>query len=86
MAYSADFTKVKGVFTEKEYKHQFEYELAETPIEFDGRVYDKMVYVGLNGEKRYANIMKTISYIIVDESDCDVYKVQRWEITKHRRY
>lgn len=86
MAYAIDFTKAVGIFTEKEYNHIFEYEPAETPIEFDGKSFDKLVSVGFNGEKRYAHILKTVAYIIVDESDCDVYKVQRWEITKHRRY
>ena len=84
MAYAANYVdnKILGCFTESEVGNVFEYFKAEsTP--FPG--YDFKVCVG-NGESRYAKVLETVVYIVIDE-DADGQAVEsKWYIKKHRHY
>lgn len=77
---------ILGSFKETEHNNKFEYTNTRTPIFYQNLAYDKLVYVGFNGEYRYARIMKTIAYIIVDELDCNQYVVEKWNIKQHITY
>lgn len=73
-----------GVFTEKKYGNRFEY--AAAPHLLFGEEYPHRLYVGYNGETRYANVKKTVAYVVVDENDEGSPVVQKWDIKNHVTY
>lgn len=89
MSYSPigfDTSSLAGAFNEVEYGKRFEYTKAGFPIEHDGKLFDYLIFVGPVGqETRHAHILKTVAYVIVDETD-DGYTVEKWNIKKHDRF
>lgn len=73
-----------GVFTEKEFGHRFEYAGEPNPI--FGHEYPHRLYVGNSLEYRYANVKKTVAYVVVDENDDGSPVVQKWDIKNHVIY
>lgn len=35
---------------------------------------------------RYANVKKTVAYIVVDEDDCGQPVIEKWSIKNHRKF
>ena len=49
--------------------------------------YDNLIYVGPNGcETRYAKILKTVAYVVIDENPDGSPVVEKLYIKKHRNY
>ena len=78
-----------GVFVERDTGNYFEFsyndEQGEAP-EWPHRV-----WVGGGGVAgmtgwRYARVMKTVAYIVVDENDYGEAVVEKWYIKNHREY
>lgn len=84
---------VSGIFTEKEYSHNFEY--GEIP-RFPGFEYGlkhgatHLVYVGgdpcFGWPYRYAKIKKTVVYVATDEDDYGFPVWEKWHIKNHVQY
>lgn len=73
-----------GAFTEKDHGHRFEYVAESNPI--FGNEYPHRLYVGHNGETRYANVKKTVAYVVVDEEADGSPVVEKWFIKNHVIY
>ena len=72
-----------GYFTEKDYGEVLHPDLKT------GRntVYPHLVFVGPEGDQvRMAFVKKTVAYVVVDEIDTDVYRIEKWNIKNHRSY
>lgn len=70
-----------GYFKEKEHGHWFDYQDADyTP--FVG--FDKIVKIGNNtNETRFAKILKTVAYVVVDEAANGMPIVEKWQLKKN---
>ncbi len=72
-----------GNFIECDFENLFEYsEAANSP--FEG--FDQQIYVGNNGETRFAKILKTVAYIVIDEGDDGAAITEKWQIRRNRAY
>lgn len=89
---------VLGRFTNRETKKVFEYIKAEDVTESglcpmiivgNGKVVaaDRQIFVGPEGDqKRYAYIMKTVVYVVVDETNPNEWVVEKWSVKDHVEY
>jgi hypothetical protein len=80
-----------GTFVEKEVGNHFEYSVNTCP-DFDGNreAYPHIVWVGGDSVAgmmgyRYANVKKTVAYIIVDEDENGPV-LERWFLKKNVSY
>jgi len=74
---------VRGQFREKDFGLLFEFSRAsETPF---GKEYDMLVWVG-HDMYRYAKVLKTVAYIVVDEDADGNSVIEKWQIKNHREY
>jgi len=49
--------------------------------------YDNMIYVGpMGSETRYAKILKTVAYVVIDENADGTPVVEKWNIKKFKNY
>jgi hypothetical protein len=79
--------RVRGYFTEKECSQLFEYSeprLGEVPP--FGEEYGMKVWVGNDANFRWAKILKTVAYIVVDEDSDGSPITEWWELKRHRVY
>ena len=80
-----------GSFTEKEHGNNFEYSLNDDTDDFTLSIvenYPHKVWIGntVNDSGwRYARVLKTVAYIIVDE-DNDGPVLERWFLKKNTEY
>lgn len=84
MAFYSWSTDCIGQFTEKEVGNYFEYSLNA-----DGwfAEYPHIVWVGGPGQGyRYANVKKTVAYIVVDEDEYGDPIEEKWYIKQHVKY
>jgi hypothetical protein len=77
-----------GMFVEKEHGNTFEYSVNDDASEF-GANYPHKVWVGsqlIGGDQgyRYAKVMKTVAYVIVDEDEGGPV-LERWFLKKHKK-
>ena len=76
--------KGQGFFQEKEYGRYFDYydvnlyDDGYTP--FDG--YEHRVHIGHN-QTRYAKVLKTVAYIVVDESEDGKPVLEKWKLKRN---
>lgn len=83
---------VTGCFNHKETGRHFDFSNALdvfTVTEKSGKVhlFPHRVYVGPEGkETRMARVLKTVAYVIVDETDDGQMVVEKWPIKKHTLY
>lgn len=78
-----------GNFIEKEHGNNFEYSLNNEQDEYS-KYYPHKVWVGslqIGGDSgwRYANVKKTVAYVIVDEDE-DGPVVERWFLKSNEEY
>lgn len=80
-----------GCFVEKDTGRCFEYSVNDEPVDF-AHNYPHKLWVGGSGKGvagmwgwRYANVKKTVAYIITDEDD-GVPIVERWYLKSNVRY
>ena len=90
MAFYTYTQKPIGRFVEKDTGNYFEYSLNDEPMNF-GEDFPHKVWVGGGGVAgmtgwRYANVKKTVAYIVVDEGDLGQPVVEKWDIKKNVEY
>lgn len=82
-----DYSNLEGLFRECEYGYIFEYTYSGFPLEQDGMIFDKLIFVGPYGnETRHCHVLKTVVYVIVDEDEFGRYVIEKWKIKKHTIY
>lgn len=80
-----------GQFVEADHGHTFEY--ADRPAGLGGDFAPEaqhLVYVGGEGQYRFARVLKTVAYIITNVNDdnepvWEKWQI-KWQIKQHRRY
>lgn len=84
--------KVLGYFTEKSHGRQFDYvendEMVLFPLAHGGKNvrFPHKVFVGPDGKDwRYAYVKGSVAHVVVDETELG-WKVDRWDIVRHRRF
>jgi len=93
MGYYTYTKEAIGNFVEKEHGNNFEYSLNEEQDAYTLSIvenYPHKVWVGsgqIGGDSgwRYANVKKTVAYVIVDEDDCGPI-LERWFLKKNTEY
>lgn len=84
MSFWIHATDVVGTFVEKDTGNVFEFSTADQPV-FPG--FDHRVWVGgvVNDQGyRFARVLKTVAYVVVDEDEFGQPVVERWFIHKRR--
>ena len=86
MAYApASVEKVLGEFVEKDFANYFHYsENNHCFLDFH-KDYPHIVWVG-DGQYRYAEVKKTVAYIVTDEDECGLPVVEKWFIKNRKEY
>lgn len=83
--------KTIGYFTEMSHGKIFDYAMADemilSPLAHGGKnvLFPHMIFVGFNHETRYAYVKGSVAHVIVNEND-DGWVVEKWDITKHRKF
>jgi hypothetical protein len=81
--------RVTGSFVVKETGKRFEYcdsdQVVFSSLAHGGKevAFCNQIFVGPDGEKRYAFVGSTVVHVIVDETDKG-WVVQKWKICQHR--
>lgn len=79
-----DRNNVAGHFIEVEYGHYFNF---SKPCDSPFFGYNQKVWVGNAPEQfRWANILKTVVYIVIDEGADGMPIVEKWKIKNQRNY
>lgn len=77
---------ILGSFVEKDYGNLFEFSVNDEPEHFVSRKnYPHKVWVEENGW-RYARVLKTVAYVVTDESEDGYPLFEKWFIKDHRTY
>ena len=79
MAYALKYQDLLGSFVEAEFGHTFEYRVRQDKTNYRPDL-PHLIYVGDN-QTRFANVLKTVAYVLCDEDD-----VQKWAIRRHREF
>lgn len=80
---------ILGGFREAEYGNFFEFaQLPEHATRYFGDEFCHMVYVyaAIGQGFRYAKVLKTVAYVVVDETPTGGPVVAKWTINGHRAY
>jgi len=89
MAYLTYTENPIGSFVEKSAGNTFEFsvndEQGEMP-EWPHRVWVASGKIANDSGWRYAKVMQTVAYIVVDENDYGEAVVEKWNIKNHREY
>jgi hypothetical protein len=89
MAYLTYTESPIGAFVEKSVGNTFEFstndEQGEAP-EWPHRVWVASGKIAHDSGWRYARVMKTVAYIVVDENDYGEAVVEKWDIKNYRTY
>lgn len=91
MAFAAYNLPVTGYFINKETARPFEFvnALDVFQVFVDGKIHSfpQLIYVGPQGnETRYARVLKTVAYVVVNETDDGKLVVEKWPIKKFYLY
>lgn len=77
--------RILGGFVEKDFENFFEFtDLNGHPSPFPG--YEHRVFVGDQGQTRFARVLKTVAYIVTDEGDDGSPITEKWNIRNYREY
>ena len=86
-AYGKDVPLLLGQFAEADHGHTVEY--ADRPAGRGGDFAPEaqhLVYVSSEGQYRFARVLKTVAYLVIDV-DGDIEPVwQKWQIKQHSPY
>ena len=90
MAYYTYTQDPIGAFRERDTDNYFEFSANDEPMSFC-EDFPHKVWVGGRGVCgmtgwRYANVKKTVAYIVVDEDEYGLPVVEKWYIKNHRTY
>lgn len=73
---------VQGMFEERDHRHVFEY-IKTDGLFADPEEFPHKIFVGpAAAETRYARVLKTVAYVVVDEDENGEPVVEKWNI-KH---
>ncbi len=88
MAYYTHTKDPIGVFVEKDVGNFFEYSHNDDPISVCEDFPHKVWVGGIVNDQgwRYANVKKTVAYIVTDEDEFGLPVIEKWDIKKHREY
>jgi len=88
MAYYTHTKDPIGVFVEKDVGNFFEYSHNDDPISVCEDFPHKVWVGGIVNDHgwRYANVKKTVAYIVTDEDEFGLPVIEKWDIKKHREY
>ena len=70
-----------GSFIEKEFKHEFTYRVTKDKWAIE-QGYLHEIDCGFNGEIRFANVKKTVAYVLCDDLDGNAVE-QKWTLAKN---
>ena len=78
---------ILGSFIEKDHGHLFEFskDLDETYEHYPHKVWVTTPKEGIDSGWRYANVKKSVCYILVDEDEGGPV-LERWDIKNHKQY
>lgn len=79
------FPMILGSFAEVDHSKVFEYSLRNESNWLSKEKFPHLVYVG-SGETRYAKVLKTVAYVVIDEDENGEPVIDKWYIKKHRVY
>ena len=88
MSYHVHTKNPIGSFVEREFGQSFEYSDNELDV-FDTELFPHVIWVGgaVNDQGfRFANVKKTVAYVVADEDENGKPVVVRWDIKKHKEY
>ena len=78
---------VLGEFVEKEIGNYFHWSENNHCFMDFHKDFPHLVWVGGLGQQyRYAEVLKTVAYICVDEDECGLPVVEKWEIKNRKEY
>ena len=88
MAYYTHTKDPIGVFVEKDVGNFFEYSHNDDPVSVCEDFPHKVWVGGIVNDQgwRYANVKKTVAYIVTDEDEFGLPVIEKWGIKKHREY
>jgi hypothetical protein len=88
MAYYTHTKDPIGVFVEKDVGNFFEYSHNDDPVSVCEDFPHKVWVGGVVNDQgwRYANVKKTVAYIVTDEDEFGLPVIEKWDIKKHREY
>ena len=80
-----------GQFVEREVGNYFEFSINDDMDQPNYYKFPHKVWVGGGGVcgdqgYRYAEVKKTVAYIVVDEDDCGEPVIEKWQIKNRREY
>jgi hypothetical protein len=73
-----------GAFQEKEHGHWFEYRPTQDEWALEQGLTQEIAVA--YGEKRYAQVKKTVAYVAVDENEFGKALIVKWHIRSHNIY
>jgi hypothetical protein len=79
------FPMILGAFVEKDYGKTFEYCERRKNLDIFPE-YPHTIAVGGQAEMRYAKILGTVAYVVVNENPDGTPVVDKWHIKNHRKY
>lgn len=81
-----DSGRILGCFVKVECGNLFEYSKARDtdPLSFPDHPHK--VWVGPHDNFRWARVLKTVAYVVVNEADDGTPIVDRWRINHHKEY
>jgi len=74
-----------GQFVEREYGKYFEYDALSDSSEHPYRVWVTTPWEGRDSGWRYAKVLKTVAYVVIDEDENGLV-VEKWSIKNHSVY
>ena len=79
---------IAGCFNENEYNHIFEYGIRVTDYSSGFAPLSDFPHIVFVGDKsfRYAEVKKTVAYVVVNQDKDGNPVVEKWNIKNHRKY
>jgi len=77
---------ILGGFTERDHGNLFEY-TSNPGCSFASRSeFPHRIFVKTDGETRFGRVLKTVAYVVIDETADGLPVVEKWSIKGHREY
>lgn len=80
---------IAGCFREVEHSKAFEYAIRKKTDKhawLSSDEFPHVIFVGPESVMRYARVLKTVAYIVVDEDENGEPVVEKWHIKSHQKY
>lgn len=89
MSFAPNGVRCLGSFVEKDYSHLFEFSVNDHDFAWAPQEdFPHLVWVGPGYEvqPRYARVLKTVAYVVVNEDEFGRPVIEKWSIKKNRSY